>query len=133
MQLFYATRIVILVLSIGLALEAQTTPEAQTPPGRDVQTETKGLPARATPTDYQYHTQAGAVTIAAEFTGHSLPTLEGPLTTADYVAVEIALFGPAGTQLKISAADFSLRINGKKAALPSQPFGLVASSLRDPE
>ena len=73
------------------------------------------------------------MTIAAEFTGHSLPTLEGPLTTEDYVSVETALFGPAGAQLKISAADFSLRVNGKKTPLASQPYGLIVTSLKDPE
>jgi hypothetical protein len=73
------------------------------------------------------------VTIAAEFTGHSLPTLEGPLTTEDYVAVETALFSPGGAQVKISAEDFSLRINGKKTPMPSQPYGLVVASLKDPE
>jgi hypothetical protein len=127
MQLFHATRTVVLILSAGLCLNAQDTP------GRNPQTEAKGIPPRATPADYQSHTQAGAVTIAAEFTGHSLPTPEGPLTTEDYVAVEAALFGPAGAQLRISAADFSLRVNGKKELLPSQPYGLIVSSLKDPE
>ncbi len=120
-------RTAVLILSIGLCLEAQNTP------GKDPHTETRGIPPRATPGDYQSQAQAGAVTIAAEFTGHSLPTLEGPLTNDDYVAVETALFGPAGAQLKISAADFSLRVNGKKAPLPTQPYGLIISSLKDPE
>src|SRR5207247_1860211 len=102
-------------LSTILCLAGQSTP------GKDAQTETKGIPPRAAPGDYQSQVQAGTVTIAAEFTGHSLPTPGGPLTTEDYVAVETALFGPAGAQLKISAQDFSLRINGKKTPTPSQP------------
>lgn len=105
----------------------------QSAPGKEAQAETKGLPPRATPGDYQSQTQAGAVTIAGEFTGHSLPTLEGPLTTEEYVAVETALFGPAGTQIRISSENFSLRVNGKKTPLPAQPFGLIAPSLKDPE
>lgn len=100
---------------------------------KDIQPETRGIPPRAAPADYQAHAQAGTVTIAAEFTGHSLPTVEGPLTTEDYVAVEAALFGPAGAQLKISADNFSLRVNGKKTPLPSAPYGLIVSSLRDPQ
>ncbi len=120
-------RTVVLVLSICLSLMGQNTPS------KDAPTETKGIPPRAAPGDYQSQVQAGAVTIAAEFTGHSLPTLEGPLTTEDYVAVEAALFGPAGAQLTISATDFSLRVNGKKTPLPSQPYGLILTSLRDPE
>ena len=127
MQLFYTMRTVVLLLSIGLCLQGQSTP------GKDAQAETKGLPPRATPGDYQSQAQAGAVTIAAEFTGHSLPTLDGPLTTEDYVAVETAVFGPVSAQLKISAADFSLRLNGKKTPVPSQPYGLIVSSLKDPE
>jgi hypothetical protein len=120
-------RTFVLILSIVLCVNGQNVP------GKGAQTETRGLPPRAAPTDYQSQAKAGDITIAAEFTGHSLPTLEGPLTTEDYVAVEAALFGPAGTQLKISAADFSLRVNRKKAPLPSQPYGLIVTSLRDPE
>ena len=73
------------------------------------------------------------ITIAAEFTGHSFPTLEGPLTSDDYVAVELALFGPAGEHFRISATEFSLRLNGKKTPIPSQPYGLILTSLKDPE
>jgi hypothetical protein len=127
MQLVYPIRTVVLLLSIGSFLQAQNTP------GKDAQAEAKGMPPRATPGDYQSQARAGAVTIAAEFTGHSLPTLDGPLTTEDYVAVEMAMFGPAGTRLQISAADFSLRVKGKKAPLPSQPYGLLLTSLKDPE
>ncbi|MBK5291911.1 MAG: hypothetical protein JJE04_09580 [Acidobacteriia bacterium] len=132
MQLFQATTIFVtrtvpFALLIALCLQGQSTP------GQDARTETRGIPPRAAPGDYQFQAQAGTVTIAAEFTGHSLPTLEGPLTTEDYVAVEAALFGPAGAPIKISARDFSLRVNGKKTPLPSQPYGLILSSLKDPE
>lgn len=93
---------------------------------------TKGMPPRATPGDYASHAQAGNVTIAAEFAGHSVPRPEGPLTTEDYVVVEAALFGPPGTPITLSINDFTLRINGKKKPLPSEPFGLVTRSLKDP-
>src|SRR6476620_1123120 len=126
MRLFEATRVCVLILSIVFCLPGQSTTSKDTP------TETKGMPPRATPADYQAHVQAGTITIAAEFTGHSLPTFEGPLSSEDYVAVETALFGPAGAPMRISAADFSLRVNGKKT-VPSQPLELVASSIRDPE
>lgn len=91
------------------------------------------MPIRATPGDYQFQAQAGTVTIAAELTGHSLPTADGPLTTEDFIAVEVALFGPSGARLLISSGDFSLRLNPKKSPLPSHPFGAVFSSLKDPE
>lgn len=127
MQLVFPRRIAVLVLSIGVCVLGQN------PPGREAATEAKGIPPRATPADYEAHAQAGNVTLAAEFTGHSLPTAEGPLTSEDYVGVETALFGPPGAQLKISASDFSLNVNGRKTPLPSQPFVVMMRSLRDPE
>jgi hypothetical protein len=120
-------RTAVLIGSLGLCFAGQGTP------AKDAPAETKGMPPRAAPGDYQAQAQAGTVTLAADFTGHSLPTREGPLTSDEFVAVEAALFGPAGAQLKISAADFSLRVNGKKTPLPSQQYGLVFPSLRDPE
>jgi hypothetical protein len=127
MLFFLVTRIFVLILSIALGLQGQNTAS------KDARADTKGIPPRAAPGDYQSQAQAGTVTIAAEFTGHSFPTAEGPLTSEDYIAVETALFGPAGSQLKISAENFSLRVNGKKTPLPSQPYGLTVPSLKDPE
>jgi hypothetical protein len=108
----------------------------QNTPSKDPQVnETKGIPPRATPADYQAHAAAGTVTVAAEFIGHSVPTPDGPTyTTEDYVAVETGLYGPSGARLKISSDDFSLRVSVKKTtSLPSQPFGMVFRSLKDPE
>ncbi len=107
--------------------------QGQDSPGKGAPIETKGLPPRATPADYQAQAQAGTVTVAAEFTGHSVPTFQGPLSTEDFVVVETALFGSPDARGRISADDFSLRINGKKAPLPSRPFGMVLASLKDPE
>ena len=90
------------------------------------------LPPRASATDYQAHQQVGKLTIAAEFMGHSVPRAEGPLTTEEFVDVEVGFFGPAGEHVSLSVDDFSLRINGKKSPLPRQPYGLVVSNLRDP-
>jgi hypothetical protein len=101
--------------------------------GQGQNIEAKGMPPRATPGDYQAHAQAGTVTVAAEFAGHSVPTLQGPLTTEDFVVVEAALFGSPDARMTLSASDFSLRINAKKTALPSRPYGMVLASLKDPE
>jgi len=95
--------------------------------------EIRGLPPRATPADYQAHAQAGSMTIAAEFVGHFVPTLQGNLTTEDYVVVETGMFGPPEAPIKVFLGDFSLRINGKKTALPAQPYGMVIKSLKDPD
>lgn len=92
-----------------------------------------GLPPRTAPTEYLAHAQAGDVTIGAEFKGHNVPTAQNPLTTEDYVVVEAGLFGGPDAKLKISAEDFTLRINGKKQAIPSQPFGMVIGNVKDPE
>jgi hypothetical protein len=101
--------------------------QAPQPPGA------QGLPPRVGPGDYQAQTKAGNVTIAADFVRHSVPTASGPLTSDGYVAVELGLYGPPDARMTISLDDFSLRINGKKAPLPAQPFGLVVPTLKDPE
>jgi hypothetical protein len=115
--------------------QGQVTPsQGQIAPGKEVPgSEAKGLPPRATPAEYQAQAVVGMVTIVAEFTGHAIGTPQGTLTTEDYVVVETGFFGPAGARTRLAADDFSLRINGKKAALPSQPYGLVLGSLKDPE
>jgi hypothetical protein len=121
-------RIGLLTTAICLYLQGQTTP------AKDAASEIKGLPPRATPGDYQAHAKTGDITLAAEFKGHSIPVMDGnTLTTEDYVVVELGVFGADGAKVKLSAGDFSLRINKKKSALESQPFGLVMSSVKDPE
>ena len=87
---------------------------------------------RAAPTDYQSQAKAGQVTIAADFTGHSIPVDPGPLSTEDYVVVEVALYGPADAKAKISIEHFTLAINGKKNSVAAVPFGMIFPSLKDP-
>jgi hypothetical protein len=130
MRLFPPLRIAAAIAAICLCVQGQTPPN---PPPKDPQTEAKGLPPRATPADYQAQTQAGTMTIAAEFKGHSVPSPQGPLSTEDYVSVEIGLFGSPDAKIKISTEDFTLRINGKKAPLPSLPYGVVLGNVKDPE
>ena len=67
MRFFSALRIGLTIGAVSLCVQAQT------PPGKEA-TETKGLPARAAPTDYQAQGKAGNITIGAEFTGHAIPT-----------------------------------------------------------
>jgi hypothetical protein len=127
MQLSPALKIGVLITAVSLCLQGQNTES------KDAPIEAKGMPPRAAPADYQAHAQAGAVTVAAEFLGHSVPTLEGALSTEEYVVIETGLFGSPGARMKLSFEDFSLRINGKKTPLPSQPYGLVVGSVKDPE
>ena len=91
----------------------------------------KGLAPRATPGDYQAQIKVGAVTIAAEFAAHAVPTPEAIYSTEDDVVVEMALFGAADATAKIAFSDFALRINGK--AVPAEPYARSFSSLKDPE
>jgi hypothetical protein len=93
----------------------------------------QGLPPRTAATEYQTQAKAGTVTLAADFVRHSVPTAQGTLSTEDYVVVELGMYGPPDARTQISLDDFSLRINGKKQALKSQPFGMVLSSIKDPE
>jgi len=93
---------------------------------------TKGMPPRAASSEYQAQAHAGAVTIGAEFMGHSVPTPEATYDTDDYVVVEVGLFGPPQATARLSTADFSLRINGSKKVLPNQPYELAFKSLKDP-
>ncbi|MGD1092418.1 MAG: hypothetical protein ABSB35_10550 [Bryobacteraceae bacterium] len=131
MQSFQATiRIVAAVLTVSLCQLAS----AQDTANKDAQSHVaKGLPPRATPGDYLAHAQAGNFTIAAEFAGHSVPTQEALLSTEDYVVVEVGMFGPPEARLKLTYADFSLRLNKKKTVLPAQPYTFVFKSLKDPD
>jgi len=137
--LFAAATALISLHSGGpLRAQAPATAPGQAPAtaaGKDasIVIETKGFPPRAAPTDYPAHAQAGAFTIAADFTGHNVGTQEGFLTSEDFVVVEAGVFGPPEGRLVLSVDDFSLRVNGGKKTLPAEPYGLVAKSLKDPD
>jgi hypothetical protein len=123
-----AIAVVLATVLSGQALSGQTSaPATDVRPG-----EAKGLPPRLTPGDYQTHVQAGAVTIAAEFTGHSVATSDAALTAEDYVTVELGLYGRPDARLKLSIGDFSLRINGRKQLYSAEPYGAIFHSLKDP-
>ena len=132
MQLFPAAITAFLLLISSSYLTAQTagqTAENKSAPAN----EKKGMPPRSAPGDYQAHAPVGNMTLAADFVGHAVPRNPDPLTTEDYVVVETGVFGPPGARLILSPADFSLRINGKKTPLESQPYGFVVRSLKDPD
>jgi hypothetical protein len=115
-----------------LPVFAQTVPEGGLKPN-EKPPEKLGLSPRAAPTDYQAQGKAGEITIGAEYAGHSLPTPEGPLSAEEYVVVEAAFFGPQGAKLQIADGDFSMRINGNKKVIPSEPYGVVVDNVKDPE
>jgi hypothetical protein len=123
------------LLVTGVLLCAVSLP-AQEPNDQEQnakETPGKGMPPRAGATEYQAQAKAGTVTIGAEFAAHSVPTPEHTFSSEDYVVVEAGLFGPPGAHTLLARSDFSLRINGKKVASPSEPYELVFHSLKDPE
>ena len=69
-----------LILAGTLCLRAQTqdAPNQDTAAKEVPPNESKGLPPRATPGDYQAHTQVGKLTLAAEFMRHAVPTPKAP-------------------------------------------------------
>ena len=91
------------------------------------------MPPRAAATDYAAHGQAGTISIGADFTGHSVGTQDGLLTPADFVVVEVGVFGPPAAKLMLSIDDFSLRVNSGKKAISREPYELVTKSLKDPD
>jgi hypothetical protein len=135
MRVCFTLRTVLLITGVVLYAVCLPAQEDHTKgseaPGKE--NPAKGMPPRAAPTDYQGQAQAGTVTIGAEFMGHAVPTPEQTVDAEDYVVVEAGLFGPAGARLALARSDFSLRINGKKVASPSEPYELVFKSLKDPQ
>ncbi len=117
------------IVALPLCGQAPDTAKA----GEIKSNEKLGLPPRAAPSDYQAQGKVGEVTIAADFAGHAVPTPEGPLSDEEYIVVEAAFFGAPGAKLQLTEGDFSMRLNGNKKALPSDPYGLVVGSVKDPE
>ncbi|HTB14550.1 MAG TPA: hypothetical protein VK752_23425 [Bryobacteraceae bacterium] len=117
---------------IAGSLFAQQPPAAPADNSDAQASQTRGMPARATPNDYLAHGAAGPLSIGAEFMQHSVPSPAGLLVTEDYVVVEAGVFGPPGARTTLNPADFSLRINGKKT-LQSEAYVAVFKSLKDPE
>lgn len=131
----FPNRFPALLLPVGILLTALVSLHAQEEkePASSTDTQVRGMPARVAPTEYQTHAQAGSVTIGADFVGHSVPTPEHIFSSEDFIVVEAAFFGPPGARINLSRDDFSLRVNGKKTTLASEPFELVSRSLKDPE
>lgn len=109
------------MLLLVLAFRADAQPHSDLPQ----------VAPRTAASDYLSSAKAGPITIGAEFKGHNVPTPLVNFTSEDFVVVELALYGAAGEAAKIAATDFSLKVNGK--VYPSQQFGLVMRSLKDPE
>jgi len=119
-------------------LMAAACVSAQTPPAQESQPQdslarVEGMPPRTAPGDYGSQGKAGDITVGAEFSGHTIPTPDGPLSSEEYIVIEAGFFGASGSRLKLAQSDFSLRVNGSKKTIASEPFALVLSTVKDPE
>ena len=133
MRISTAWMIGVLLPAASMCLQGQAQPAAEAPKVAAQPSRAEGIPPRSAPTDYQAQAKAGDITVAADFAGHSVPTPEATLSTDDYIVVEVALFGPPGSKLNLSTDNFSMRVNGKKKPLTSEPSEVVFRSLKDPE
>jgi hypothetical protein len=64
---------------------------------------------------------------------HSFTRGDQVFLAKDYLVVEVALYPRKGADLEVRNADFSLRINGRKAVLMPEAVSIVAASLQHPE
>jgi hypothetical protein len=115
------------------AVFAQAPQAQESKPAEDSLARVEGMPPRASAADYASQAKAGDISIGAEFSGHSVPTPDGILKTEEFIVIEAGFFGAPGAKLQLAQTDFSLRINGNKKALASEPFGSVISNVTDPD
>lgn len=94
----------------------------------------QGTTPREKPSDYPVQVISGAVTIAAEDMGHSIPAPRGMLFAGDYLVIEVAVYSDSKEPLTLASGHFKLRLNGKKKSLlfPQSP-GMVAASIKYPD
>ena len=85
------------------------------------------------PTDYPAHATVGDVSIGAEYLVHSIPAGNQTFFAPDYLVVEVAVFPGRDEPVDVRGNSFTLRLNGKKATLPSVAPGFVAASLKYPD
>jgi hypothetical protein len=133
MQSYVKSNTGLLIIAVSGALFCQPLYGQEVKPADPKSHERNGIPPRTGPTEYQAQAKAGAVTIAADFDGHSVPTPESVYSTEDFLMAEVAFYGAPGSRLAMSFQDFSLRINGSKKLLPAIGDEFVFRSLKDPE
>jgi hypothetical protein len=90
----------------------------------------QGTPPKEKPADYPVSATAGPLTIAADYLVRSFGREGAMFWTPDYLVVEVALYSAAREPVSVAHSWFTLKINGKKEVLMSQPPGLVAASIR---
>lgn len=81
--------------------------------------------------DYAAHVKVGGMTIAAENMGHAVNAPQRSLVAGDFIVVEVAVYAEDNRPVAVHAAEFSLKVNGRKPLLTQSP-GMVSSSIRYP-
>lgn len=81
-------------------------------------------------TDWPSHATLTKASIGAEYMVRSVMHPEGNVVVRDYLMVEVAIYPNPREELVVSHQHFTLRINGKKAAIFPQTPGMVAASLK---
>ncbi len=84
------TNLFIIAISSALLCQPLVGQEAKSADPRS--REMNGIPPRTAATEYQAQTKAGAITIAADFDGHSVPTPESVFSTEDFIMCEVAFY-----------------------------------------
>ncbi len=88
-----------------------------------------GIEPRPKPEDFPAHQETARLAIGAEFMVHSFGRDAERYVNEDYLTVEVGVYPVDRKPVLISAAQFALRVNGKKEPVSSAPPSLVASSL----
>jgi hypothetical protein len=83
--------------------------------------------------DYPVSASAGQMELGAEFLMHSIPSARGYYFAKSYLVVDVGVFPKPGVFVKVSAGQFTLRLNGGRIPLLAQPPGMVAASLKYPD
>ncbi len=92
-----------------------------------------GLDPRPSPKDYPAEARLPAVAFGAEYLARGVAARGQAFLVEGYLVIEAAVYPERGRPLKVSAGDFALRVNGKRAALAPQTPGMVAASLKYPD
>jgi hypothetical protein len=83
--------------------------------------------------DYPVSASAGRAELGAEFLVHNIPSSRGYYFAKSYLVVDVGVFPKPGGVLKVSAGQFTLRLNGGGVPLVAQSPGMVAASLKYPD
>jgi hypothetical protein len=116
------------VLFAGPILAAQIADA--TVPGTIV---SEGTPPKDDVSKYPVYAAVGEISIGAEYLVHSFSGQNRTFVAPDYLVIEVAVYPPKGEKLKLASGQFTLRVNGKKRGLFSQPPYFVAASLKYPD